>query len=49
MNDLTLICADCNDEWTLDEIPELDARDVGDGTICVSCPECDRDLAHFVP
>lgn len=46
----TLICADCNQEWDLKDgsTMEMAARELGDGSVCLSCPDCGRDIAICV-
>ena len=46
---VALICAKCGTEYdaTFPMSKSLDARELGDGSVCVGCIPCDHDLAVF--
>lgn len=43
---LELICAGCGFYWDMTQgSVDMDTRELGDGTVCVGCPECKSDIA----
>ena len=45
-----LICAKCNAEYPISfplTTPGLTGRELGDGSVCLTCEKCDSDLGVF--
>jgi hypothetical protein len=42
---LELTCTKCGGYWHPHHANDMDARELGDGSLCVGCPECKLDVA----